>query len=100
MIRRRPRKVARRSDWKVTEEFRVNGRLLTKGVECKIRDEPGRFIFQRAVENAQGAVWLDFIGGPKGFRVYRAFVPERVRTVHRLRKTESALVEQRKEAAA
>ena len=102
LVRRRRRRSKPPHDpgWTMFAEWRVNGRILTRGTEAKISGESGRFVFQRAVVNAEGAVWLDFVGGPRGTRMARSFFPERVRTVHRLKKSEKALVEERKGAAA
>lgn len=68
--------------WEISYEAKVNGRILTPGTEVSIRGERGRFRFKRRVVTPK-AEWLDFIGGGR----FRSFVPERVKTVHRLNRT-------------
>ncbi|WNN93706.1 hypothetical protein SEA_CALLINALLBARBZ_56 [Arthrobacter phage CallinAllBarbz] len=76
----------------------VNGRHLAPTTEVSIRGERGRFRFMRAVTSPSGAEWLDFWGGPKGAEQWRSFYPERVRRVHRLKRTGQGLLETKKEA--
>jgi len=86
-------------DWIETTQTTVNGRLLTPGTEVSIRGERGRFRFIKRVERPErGLVWLEFWGGPKGAAQWRSFAPDRVRTVHRINKTDAALVEERQAA--
>lgn len=73
--------------WIVSETVKVNGRIVSPGVEVKVSGEPGRFVFLRHVLNpANNAEWIDVVGGPKGVERTRAFRPHRIVTVHRTRK--------------
>lgn len=69
--------------WVREETCKVHGRTLTPGSEVSIFGERGRFRFQEAVTTEAGKHWLWFTSA-SGFR---AFYPERVRTVHRIAKT-------------
>jgi hypothetical protein len=82
--------------WKVTEETTLNGHHVTPGTELSVRGERGRFRFLRRIDNGNGADWIDVYGGPKGSEQLRSFYPERVKTVHRLKTTDKALVAARK----
>ena len=67
-----------------------SGRHLEVGTEVSIRGERGRFRFMRHVVNhATGAEWMDFWGGPKHAYQWRSFRPDRIRTVHRVNKTDA-----------
>jgi hypothetical protein len=69
--------------WVVSEEWKVNGRNLVKGTEISIRGERGRFLFVRHVYNPKIDIsWVDVVGGPRGIRQMRSFLPERIKTVH------------------
>jgi hypothetical protein len=74
--------------WTIHYDATVNGRQLTPGTEVSIRGERGRFRFLRRVTMASGRECLDFWGGPTGCCQWRSFYPERVRTVHRIPKTD------------
>jgi hypothetical protein len=69
------------------EEAVVNGRRLRPGTEVSIRSERGRFRFVNAQITKSGLTVLNFIGGPSGHEVWRSFYPERVRRVHRVKRT-------------
>lgn len=99
MIRRRRRKVARRTDWVVGTTWRVNGRILEPGTEVTLRVARGRYRFIRSVTNAAGDTWLDFWGAPAGIHpTMRSVYPCAVKRVHRIRRTAAAEVEVRKAA--
>ncbi len=76
-------------DRRTVKEWRANGRVLEPGVEFSVKGEPGRFVFLSVTEKDDGKVWVNAVGGPKGHRLYRAFYPERVKTVHRLKRAKS-----------
>ena len=82
-----PHRVDPSADWTRRYEYQVHGRYLAVGTEVSIKGESGRFRFQYAIEKPDGTVWLEFIGGRKGCEVFRSFYPERVRRVHRLKRT-------------
>jgi hypothetical protein len=84
--RRKVTVVAVPDGWTIYDTAKVNGRILTKGTECSIRGERGRFRFQRRVVTDK-AEWLDFIGGAR----FRSFYPERVKRVHRIDRTRQNL---------
>lgn len=73
--------------WTRADSCKVHGRILTAGSEVSIRGERGRHRFLEAVTTDKGKHWLWFMG-PYGFR---AFYPDRVRTVHRIAKTRENL---------
>lgn len=72
-------------DWTVSEEMTVNGRKVEIGTEVSIKGEPGRFKFLQHV-TTPSCEWVDVIGGRKGYVHQRSFRPDRVKTVHRLKK--------------
>lgn len=80
--------------WTITTEATApNGRHLEPGTECRISGERGRFRFMRAVTNADGVTWFDFWGGRnKHERQWRSFYPARIRTVHRVVKTDEGVL--------
>jgi hypothetical protein len=82
--------------WHVADETTLNGHAVTPGTELSIRGERGRFRFLRHITVDGGADWLDVYGGPKGAEQLRSFYPERVKTVHRLKTTDKALLAARK----
>lgn len=61
------------------------GRTLTPGMELSIEGVSGRFSFIRFVDNGK-VQWIDVFGGTSGHEKIRSFRPERVETVHRLKK--------------
>jgi hypothetical protein len=77
--------------WIKRDQYVVNRRTLSPGTEVSIRGERGRFRFIQAVETPEGAVWLDFIGGPAKAEKWRSFRPDRIRRVHRINKTRANL---------
>lgn len=80
-------------DWHEHDHAEANGRHITPGTEVSIRGERGRFRFLKRVTRDSGAEWLDFWGGPKGAEAWRSFSADRVKRVHRINKTDKALVE-------
>lgn len=68
-------------NWKIFDQVKVNGRILTKNTEFSVKGERGRFRFLKYVVSDKYE-WIDCIGGPKGYEKMRAFSPERVRRVH------------------
>lgn len=75
-------------DWKILNEVKVNGRILTEGTEFSVRGERGRFRFTRYVITEKSE-WIDCIGGPKGYEKMRSFSPTSIRRVHVKRTTRS-----------
>ena len=61
------------------------GRTLTPGVELTVAGERGRFKFIKHVVSG-GKEWIDVLGGKSGHEKIRSFRPDRVATVHRLKK--------------
>lgn len=85
--------------WVVTEEYEANGRHIQQGTELSIQGESGRYRFVKHVYNPEiDAEWIDVIGGPKGYSIFRSFDPSRIKRVHWKNKTDYNLAEQRKEA--
>ena len=84
------------ADWKVSEEIKVNGRVVVKGTELSIQGESGRFIFTRHVKRPN-TEWIDCIGGAKGYKMMRSFAVDRIKTVHYKNKTMENVVKERKE---
>lgn len=85
-------------DWVVTEELKVNGRIVTKDTELSIKGESGRYRFVKHVYNPRvDSEWIDVIGGAKGYSSYRSFHPDRIKTVHWKNKTGTNLAAERKE---
>jgi hypothetical protein len=84
-------------DWEVSTEVTINGRQVSPGTELQVSGERGRFRFIRQVTRPErGITWLDVWGGPKGSENLRAFRPERVRTVHRINRTDKNVLAERK----
>lgn len=70
--------------WTYTETTKINGRILTPGVEVSVKGERGaRFRFMYHVRTDKGVEWDDYVGGTKGVFQWRSFKPERIRRVHR-----------------
>lgn len=76
--------------WTRSERFQWNGRHIERGTELSIRGARGRyrFLYHTTTPTSE---WIDVVGGPgRGaaqVRQWRAFRPERIRTVHRTRQT-------------
>ena len=86
-------------DWVITTEIKVNGRIVTVGTELSIENETGRYRFVKHVYNPRvDAEWIDVVGGPKGYNIYRSFNPSRIKRVHWKNKTGYNLAEERKQA--
>ena len=68
--------------WIVSEECRINNKVVTPGIELSIRGERGRFKFIKHVINSQHE-WIDVLGTNGQFR---SFSIDRVKTVHRIKK--------------
>lgn len=73
-------------NWKVFDEVKVNGRILTKNTEFSVKGERGRFRFTQYVVSEKSE-WIDCIGGSKGYEKMRSFSPDSVRRVHVKRTT-------------
>lgn len=84
--------------WTVAHEITHNGRHIRPGTELKIHSQPGRYRFIRHVTNRSGVTWIDVWGGPKGCEAFHSFYPSRIRTVHRIKRTDKALIEARRQA--
>jgi hypothetical protein len=68
--------------WIVSEECRINNKVVTPGTELSIRGERGRFKFLKHVINSEHE-WIDVLGTSGQFR---SFGIDRVKTVHRIKK--------------
>jgi hypothetical protein len=66
--------------WVVSEECRINNKLVTSGTELSIRGERGRFKFLKYVINSEHE-WIDVLGPTDQFRSFRI---DQVKTVHRI----------------
>ena len=66
--------------WRVSVEWTANGRHVEPGTELRIRGERGRFVFVRYVATDKAAEWIDVRDADGRWRAFR---PERVKTVHR-----------------
>lgn len=80
--------------WAVTTEWAYNGRHVNPGTELTVDVSIGkatadleRFRFIRHVRNERGAEWIDVVSETGGFRAFR---PDRIRTVHRLNRTRAS----------
>jgi hypothetical protein len=78
-------------DWVISDSVQINGRIVSEGTELSIRGESGRFRFKAHVVTPK-AEWIDVIGGKKGYEKWRSFRLDRVKRVHRLKKTRKNLV--------
>ena len=75
------------ADWVREIEIRSpTGRVLTPGVEFKIRGERGRFRFVAHVLTDKGHDWVECVGGASGVVMSRAFAWDRITRVYRDRK--------------
>ena len=83
-------------DWTVSDEIKVNGRIVNEGTEFSIQGESGRFICLRHVKTSK-TEWIDWVGGAKGYKMMRSFAVDRVKTVHYKNKTLDNIVKERKE---
>ena len=81
------RRVRPTTDLGHIETYTVNGKVMEKGTEVSIRGVRGRMRFQYARELDSGKVELTFVQESVNRKSFRAFYPERVRTVHRINKT-------------
>lgn len=69
----------------ISEEFQHNGRWLHPGTEFSVHGVKGRLRFIRHVINAQTETnWVECFADNKQFR---AFYPDRIKTVHIKTKT-------------
>lgn len=68
-------------DWVISEEVQINGRNVVAGTELSITSERGRFKFVKHVQTPT-AEWIDVIGGPERYKVFRSFRTDRVKRVH------------------
>jgi hypothetical protein len=69
--------------WERNDTYEANGRKIVKGTELTISGERGRFRFMQHVHNPDnGAEWIDCVGGKRGVKEFRAFRPDRIKTVH------------------
>jgi hypothetical protein len=87
------------TDWTVSTTYTApSGRILTPGTEISIRGARGRYRFVKHVARPNGVEWIDVWGGPGKEEHFRAFRPDRIRTVHRLNRTGKNLLAERKAA--
>lgn len=68
-------------DWVISDEIQINGRNVVAGTELSITSERGRFKFVKHVQTPT-AEWIDVIGGPERYKIFRSFRPDRVKRVH------------------
>jgi hypothetical protein len=88
MQKRRGRAAHKPPEDRTVAEFYQHGRTrIEAGRELSITGERGRFRFRAHVVTGDGREWLDVIGGPEGSPAFRAFRPDRIKTVHRIAKT-------------
>lgn len=73
-------------DWTVSESIKINGRLVEPKTELSIKGESGRFLFIKHVKTPT-AEWIDVVGGKAGYKMFRSFGLDQVRTVHYKNKT-------------
>jgi hypothetical protein len=71
------------ASWVVTDEFQVHGRWLKPGTEFTVEGVRGRMRFLSHTQTPT-AEWIDCFSTDKQ---YRAFRPERVKTVHYITRT-------------
>lgn len=68
--------------WVVSDECRVNNKIVVEGTELSIRGERGRFKFVKHVINGSYE-WIEVLGNDMQFHSFRL---DRVKTVHRIKK--------------
>lgn len=85
-------------NWVFTTEIVINGKNISEGVELSIYGEVGRFRFIRHVTTEKGHEWIDVIGGPKGYNVYRSFKVDKIEIVYAKNKTDKNIIKEKKEA--
>lgn len=68
--------------WIVSEECRINNKIVTPGTELSIRGERGRFKFLKHVINSEHE-WIDVLSTTGQFR---SFSLDKVKTVHRIKR--------------
>jgi hypothetical protein len=68
-------------EWVRSTTFTANGRKIESGTELSITGQPGRWRFVEHVVNGD-AEWVTVIGGKKGERTTRSFLPARIKQVH------------------
>lgn len=69
-------------NWIVSEECRINNKIVTPGTELSIRGERGRFKFLKHVINSDYE-WIDVLSATGQFR---SFSLDKVKTVHRIKR--------------
>jgi hypothetical protein len=84
MPKKKPQTRPLPSDWVVTHSFAWNGRRIEPGTELSISGQRGRFRFIKHVRTGT-TEWIDVVGGKNNLD--RSFHPEKIKTVHRLKKT-------------
>lgn len=73
--------------WTISYEMKYNGRIIEPNTEISIRGESGRFRFIKHVATPT-CEWIDVVGGKNDrYKQFRAFRPERIKTVHWKNKT-------------
>ncbi len=68
-------------DWVTSDTIKVNGRIVEAGTELSIRGVRGRFKFIAHVKTST-TEWIDVVGGMAGYKHFRAFKPDQIKTVH------------------
>lgn len=69
--------------WVVSEEYSANGRNIVKDTEISIKDQKGRFRFDKHVVNGDKE-WIDVFSKDGQFRSFR---PSQIKRVHWKNKT-------------
>lgn len=68
--------------WIVSDECRINNKIVTPGTELSVRGERGRFKFLKHVINSEHE-WIDVLSSAGQFR---SFPLDKVKTVHRIKR--------------
>lgn len=70
--------------WVVSEEYTANGRNIIKDTELSIKDQKGRFRFDKHVVNGDKE-WIDVFSSKDG--QYHSYRPSQIKRVHWKNKT-------------
>ena len=72
--------------WETAQSYEHAGKSLTPGTLVSVRGERGaKFKFLSHVRTPDGREWLNLVGGTTGVKMLRAFRPERISRVFRVR---------------
>lgn len=73
-------------NWIVSDQCKINNKIVTEGTELSVRGERGRFKFIKHVINSEHE-WIDVLSVSGQFR---SFPIDKVKTVHRIKKRRDA----------